>query len=254
MAKPNVQQFFTNARMAISKHSPEILMGFGIAGMVATTVLAVRATPKALRCIEEEKEELGTDILTPLETVKATWKCYIPAAVTCVAATGCLIGSCSVSTRRHAALATAYKLSETALDEYREQVIETIGEKKEQTIQEKVNQKQIDKTPVDEHNILSTGRGNTLFLDPLSQRYFRSDLELVRRAENNINKEILHSLYGTANVNEFYDELGIPRTDTGDMMGWNTDRMMDLNITPGMTDWGEPCIVVAHYNRPDYLM
>lgn len=253
MAKPNVKQLMASARTAIVKHSPEILMGFGIAGMIGTTVLAVRATPKAMRCIEEATYEKEDD-LTPLEIVKATWKCYIPTAVTGVLATSCLIGSCSVSTRRHAALATAYKLSETALDEYKEQVVETIGEKKEKDIQTKVNEKQIEKAPVDQSNIISTGRGNTLFLDPLSQRYFRSDLEFIRRAENNLNKEILHSIYGTVNINEFYDEIGIERTETGDMMGWNTDRMVDLNITPGAAPWGEPCFVIAHYNRPDYLM
>ena len=147
-----------------------------------------------------------------------------------------------------------YKLSETALDEYQEQVVETVGEKKEKAIQEKVNEKQIEKATSDPHNVVNTGRGNTLFLDPLSQRYFRSDLEFIRRAENNLNKEILHSVYGTVNINEFYDEIGIDRTETGDMMGWNTDRMMDLNITPGASPWGEPCFIIAHYNRPDYLM
>lgn len=253
MANQNVQHFIKSVRTSIVKHSPEILIGIGIAGWAAGTVLAVRATPKAVRCIEEARCEKEDD-LTPLEIVKASWKCYIPAAVTCVAATGCLIGSCSVSTRRHAALATAYKLSETALDEYREQVVETIGEKKEKNIQDKVNEKQIEKTPVDQQHIIHTGKGNTLFLDPLSKRYFYSDLEFIRRAENNLNKEILHSIYGTMNVNEFYDEICLERTDIGDMLGWNTDRMMDLNITPGATPWGEPCFVVGHYNRPDYLM
>ena len=253
MAKPNLQQFMVSTRAAIVKHSPEILMGLGIAGWAVGTVLAVKATPKAVKCIEDATDEKGDD-LSPMEVVKTTWKLYIPAAVTCVAATGCLIGSCSTSVRRHAALATAYKLSETALDEYREQVIETYGEKKEKAIQDKVNEKQLEKIPADQYNIINTGKGNTLFLDPLSQRYFRSDLEFIRRAENNLNKEILHSLYGTVNVNEFYDEIGLERTDVGDMMGWNTDRIMDLNITPGMTPWGEPCIVVGHYNRPDYMM
>lgn len=252
MNKASVSKFIESTRATLSKHSPEILMGFGIAGMVATTVLAVKATPKALVLIEEAACE-KQDNLTPVEVVKATWKCYIPAAVTCVASTACLIGSCSVSMRRNAALTAAYKLSDTALTEYREQVIESIGEKKEQTIQEKVNQKQIDNTPVEQDNVINTGRGNTLFLDPLSQRYFRSDLEFVRRAENTLNKEILHSIYGTVNINDFYDELGLPRIDVGDMMGWNTDRMMDLNITTGAAPWGEPCFVVAHYVRPDYM-
>lgn len=253
MTKPNLRQLMASARTTIVKHSPEILMGFGIAGWAVGTVLAVKATPKAVKCIEDATYEKEDD-LTPLEIVKATWKCYIPAAVTCAAATGCLIGSCSTSLRRHAALATAYKLSETALSEYQGQVIEEIGEKKEKHIQAKVNEKQIEKTPVDQQNIINTGRGNTLFLDPLSKRYFYSDLEFIRRAENNLNKEILHSIYGTVNINDFYDEIQLERTDVGDMMGWNTDRMMDLNITPGATPWGEPCFVIGHYSRPDYLM
>ena len=253
MAKPNIQHFVNSARTSIVKHSPEILLGFGIAGWMAGTVLAVKATPKAVRCLEDAASEKEDD-LTPLEIVKASWKCYIPAAVTCAIATGCLIESCSGSTRRHAALVTAYKLSETALDEYREQVIETVGEKKEKNIQDKVNEKQIEKMPVEPQNIVNTGRGNTLCLDPLSQRYFRSDLEVIRRAENSVNKEMIHGLYGTANINDFYDEIGLDRTDVGDMMGWNTEHLMDLNITPGMTPWDEPCIVIGHYNRPDYLM
>lgn len=253
MAKPNLQQLMVSARTSIAKHSPEILMGLGIAGWAVGTVLAVKATPKAVKCIEDATYEKEDD-LTPLEIVKASWKCYIPAAVTCVAATGCLIGSCSTSLRRHAALATLYKISETAMDEYQEQVVEEIGEKKEKNIRDKVNEKQIEKIPVDQRNIINTGKGTTLFLDPLSQRYFYSDLEFVRRAENNVNKEILHSIYGTVNVNEFYDELCLEHTDVGDMVGWNTDRMMDLNITPGATPWGEPCFVIGHYNRADYLM
>ena len=91
MAKPNLQQLMVSTRTAIVKHSPEILMGFGIAGWAVGTVLAVRATPKAVKCIEDAKYEKEDD-LTPVEIVKATWKFYIPAAVTCVAATGCLIG------------------------------------------------------------------------------------------------------------------------------------------------------------------
>jgi len=82
MTKADVSKFLTNVKSSLSKHSPEILVGIGITGMVTTTVLAVKATPKALKLIEETKKEERKDKLTPIETVKATWKCYIPAAVT----------------------------------------------------------------------------------------------------------------------------------------------------------------------------
>lgn len=252
MNKPNFARLIRSAQTAVSKHSPEILTGIGIAGMITTAVLAVRATPKALQLIEEKKEEAQTDKLTPIDTVKATWKCYIPAAVTCVTSTACLIGASRVSLRRNAALATAYKLSETALTEYREQVVETIGEKKEQTVREKVNQKQIEKTPVSKNEIFITGDGETLCLDPLSKRLFKSDQDRIRKAENALNKQMIHDICGSVSLNEFYDELGLDRTDIGDILGWNTENLIDLDITPGLTENGKPCLVIGHYNAPKY--
>lgn len=85
--KPNLKAIARSMGMALQKHSPEIMTGIGIAGMVATTILAVRATPKALLLIQEAEEvksqtESSDEALTPVETIKATWRCYVPAAVT----------------------------------------------------------------------------------------------------------------------------------------------------------------------------
>ena len=125
MIKFNVRQIIKGLQVTMAKHSPEILTGIGITGMVATTVLAVRATPKAIALLEEKK--LETDHISAVDTVKTTWKCYIPAAVTGITSIACLIGANSVNARRSAALATAYSLSQTALTEYKDKVVETIG-------------------------------------------------------------------------------------------------------------------------------
>ena len=58
MNKSHVAKVFNSAKRVTVKHSPEILLGLGIAGMVTTTVLSVRATPKAMALIEEEKKVL----------------------------------------------------------------------------------------------------------------------------------------------------------------------------------------------------
>lgn len=234
-----------------SKHSPEILTGIGIAGMITTTVLSVKATPKALLLIDDAEYDKG-EKLTPVETVKVAWKPYIPAAVTGVASVACLIGANSVHLRRNAALAAAYKLSETALTEYREKVVETIGEKKEQVVRDKVGQKQIDKTPVSTNEVIITNKGNTLFLEPLSKRYFRSDVERIRKAENILNKRMLHDIGGSVSLNDFYDEIGLEHTDLGDVMGWNSDELIEIDITPGISSDDEPCLVIGHYNAPKY--
>ena len=69
MNKPNFSKIAKDAKRVLSKHSPEILTGIGLAGMITSTVLAVKATPKALKRIEEAKEEKGEE-LTKVETVK----------------------------------------------------------------------------------------------------------------------------------------------------------------------------------------
>lgn len=252
MNKPNVAKFFRSAQLAVSKHSPEILTGIGIAGMITTTVLAVKATPKALKLIEEEKEENRVSKLTAVETVKATWKCYIPAAVTCTASVACLIGASSVSARRNAALATAYKLSETALTEYRDKVVETIGEKKEQAVRDAVAKEQTEKNPVGKSEVIITQKGNTLCLDPLSKRYFKSDIERIKKAENELNRRMLHDMFGYVSVNDLYDELGLEHTDIGDELGWNVNQLIDIHISTQLASNDEPCIVLDYVVAPRY--
>ena len=252
MHKPNVGKLIKNVRMVVSKHSPEILTGIGIAGMITTTVLAVRATPKALRLIEEKKQEDWVDTLTPMETIKATWKCYVPAAITGTVSVACLIGASSVSTRRNAALATAYKLSETALSEYREKVVETIGEKKEQVVRDKIAKDKIDQNPIANNEVIVTKSGETLFLDPLSRRYFKSDMERIRKVENNLNKNMLSDMFGYVSVNDLYDELGLDRTDLGDDLGWNVQKLIDIGFSAQIADDDQPCIVLDYREAPKY--
>lgn len=235
-----------------SEHSPEILAGFGIAGMLTVTVLAVSATPKALRLIEKAKEEKGVDELTKAETVKAAWKPYIPAAITCVLSTGCLIGSVNVSARRNAALATAYQLSSTALSEYKEKVVETIGEKKEKDIREKIAQDKVDRKPVNTSEVIVAGVGGVLFLEPVSMRYFTSDIETIRRVVNNLNYRLTTGMEEYISLSEFYDEIGLSHTATSDDVGWNLGRdgQIEVSLPPATADDGKPCLVLDYRVAP----
>lgn len=235
-----------------NEHRSEILTGVGIAGMFTTVGLAIKATPKAMELIEEKKEELDTDELTKGETIKAAWKPYIPTAIVGTLSTVCLIGACTEGAKRTAALATACKLSETALSEYKDKVVEAIGEKKEKGVREKVAQERIENTPVNKSDVILTEKGNTLCFDPLSSRYFKSDIDRIRKAENELNKKMLHDICGYASLNDFYNELGLPQIDVGDILGWNTDNLIDIEISSHVTEEGVPCIVVGHANQPKY--
>ena len=251
MNKLDVAKLFRSAKLWTTKHSPEILTGIGIAGMVTTTVLAVKATPKALILLEDAEYE-KKERLTALEAVKVAWKPYIPAAVTGIASMACLIGASSVSARRNAALATAYQLSTTALSEYKEQVIETIGEKKEELVREKVSQKQLDKLPVTNNEILMTGNGTSLCLDPLSKRLFTCDIEVIRKAEIALNKQMQQTICGSVSLNDFYNEIGLEPIDIGDDLGWNANYLIDLDDHPGKSKDDKLCWVIGHNNAPIY--
>lgn len=252
MSKFSMANVGTNVRQFVNKRSPEILTGIGIAGMITTTVLAVKATPKAMELIEERKTQEWTDKLSPLEVVKVAWKPYIPAIVTGVTSTFCLIGASSVHSKRNAALATAYKLSETALTEYREKVIETIGEKREQTVRDKVAEERVKKNPVSKNEVIVTNTGKTLCFDPISARYFYSSIEKIKRAENELNKEMLHAFSGYVSLNDFYDEIGLDHTSVGDDLGWNTDKLIDINFSSQLNDNGEPSVVLDYAVAPNY--
>lgn len=253
MKKEVLTKVVSDLKTTMSKRSPEILMGIGIAGMITTTVLAVKATPKALKLIEEAQAE-QEDLMTPVEKTKACWKCYIPAVTTCVFSVACIIGGNSVHARRNAGLAAAYKLSETALTEYRDKVIETFGEKKEKQVREKVDKDRLEKNPVNKADVTVTNsQYNTLCYDPLSGRYFYSDIEHIKRSENKLNKSMVHDINGYVSVNDLYDELDLPHTDIGYDLGWNVDKgLLDIDFTSQIAADGTPCIVLNYNVAPRY--
>lgn len=263
MNKTKISKFASNIRFSMTKHSPEILTGIGIAGMITTAILAVKATPKALRIMDEEleyrridrengvDEQFAPDKISKVDAVKLCWKCYIPATVTCVASVACLIGASSVSIKRNAALATAYKLSETALSEYREKVIETIGEKKERSVRDKVNKERIEKNPAGKNEIVIVGNGDTLCYDYESKRYFKSNIDKINKAVNELNRRMVGGLEMYISLNDFYEEIGLESTDIGEVLGWNVSKgMIDVYFSAQIADDGTPCLVLDHNNKP----
>ena len=251
MNKPSLSKVMKGARSIASKHGPEILTGIGIAGMITTTILAVQATPKALRLIEVEKEEQEVDQLRPIDVVKVAWKPYIPALVTGTVSIACLIGASSENARRNAALATAYKLSESAFSEYKEKVIETIGERKEEIVKDKVAQAKLERDPVSKKEVIITPSGKTLCYDSISGRYFESDIERIKKAVNELNRRMLVDMY--ISLSEFYDELGLDHTSISDEIGWNLDDgLLEIDFSSQIADNGTPCIVMNYYLAPKY--
>lgn len=263
MDKTKVTQMFNSAKLFMTKHSPEILTGVGIAGMITTTVLAVKATPKAMALIEEAERkkhvdihgdyhDIGKEPLTKLEVIKAAWKPYVPAAITGVLSTTCLIGASATNYKRNAALATAYQVVSTTLADYKEQVVETVGEKREKTIREKVAQKQVDRMPENQQQVIVTGYGDVWFIDPVSNQEFQSDIERVRKTFNDLNYRMVTGMEEYISLSELYDELGIPRTSVSDDIGWNLgkDGQIEFTMHACTRRNGQPALMLEYLVAP----
>ena len=240
MEKLNVSEVAKGIRIGAIKHQPEILTGIGIAGMITTTVMAVKATPRALDIMAEVKEihdedtdrkAFAKDVLTKVAPA------YIPTVIIGSLSIACLIGASSVNLRRNAALATAYTLSESALKDYRSKVIETLGEKKDQAVRDAVAKDKIEDDPVSKKEII------------------KSNIEKLKKVENELNRRMRSENY--ISLNEFYNEVGLDDVGIGYEFGWNIDRgYIELEFSCQLTDDGNgneiPCIVVGFRNAPDY--
>lgn len=251
-----ISTFFNGTKKFITKHSPEILTGLGLSSMVTSTILAVKATPKAVKKIQDEQfkrtvnsnsdEEIK---LSYKDIIKLTWKDYLPAASFGLSGFIFIVCSCNINSKRSAALASAYAMSERTLSTYRNKVIETIGEKKEKELRRKIKQDEIDKNPPQTSQVIITSKGNTLMRDTLSGRYFRSDLDTIRKAINVINRQLTYENY--ISLNEFYSNIGLDNVKNGDRMGWNIDDgLIELEYGTCLAENDEPCICIDYSRAP----
>lgn len=249
-----IMDIYNQVKNKAGEHSPEILLGLGITGMLSSTILAVKATPKVYTMIEKEKEVRRLECepeLTKVDILKMSWKPYLPAAISFGASTACLIGANSVNAKRNAMLATAYKLSERALVEYKDKVIEVVGEEKEKEIRDKVAKDKVAKDKIENKEVIITTKGDTLCYDSISGRYFKSDVDKIKKVENVINHSLICNDY--CSLNEFYDEIGLDATEMGSAIGWSINSgLIEIYFTSQITEDGQPCIVVNFDIPPTY--
>lgn len=238
----------------IGKNSPVILTGMAIAGLAGTAFMVYRGTKKSVKSIEKECEKLdiAEEEMPAKDKAKLCWKNYIPAVTLGVVTTTCIIGANTVNTKRNAALAGAYILTKDALSEYQEKVVNTIGESKSQKIADAIAQDHVTSNPLEEATIVETGDGQTLCFDRVSGRYFKSDMEKIRRVENDLNAMLLSSTW--VSLNDAYFLLHIPDISIGDDLGWdlNADGLIDFRISSCISGNDQPCLTINPSITPKY--
>lgn len=158
-------------KLSFLRHKvPTILTCIGAVGTVATSVLAVKATPKAMKLLDAATYEKGSD-LTVLEKIKVAGGCYIPSAMVCAATLCCIFGANALNKKQQASLISAYAMLDKAYRNYRGKVRETLGPDTDEQILKAIVEEQID-----EGYVPGDAR---LCYDMQSGDYFEASVEVV---------------------------------------------------------------------------
>lgn len=226
----------------VSDNRAGILTGLGAAGAITTAIMTGRASYKAALLIEGVGGVADTK-----EGVQLVWREYVPAAITGVATVGAIIAANRVGARRAAAFTAAFKLSEEMSERYRDKVVEVVGRKTEEKVRAGVAEDRIARNPPPESTVILVSGSDVLFYDDYSDRYFKSDMESVRQAINEINHQINNCFY--ASLTDFYDKLGLDKTGISDELGWNSDELLEVDFAAVMYK-NKPAISISFNKTP----
>lgn len=267
---------FAHSTMQWAKNNSQIILaGLGVAGLVATAIATAKGAVKATRIIDEEKQsraikafcdtgktepcgdfdgDMKYTLATPLTKRKKfalTWKYYIPAVIIGAGSIACIIGGTVQGQKKLAAMSALYSMSEQALKEYTEKTKELVGEKKANAIKDGVQNDHMNKTPYSEDLTIITGHGNTLMYDDWNGRFFRSDIDFVKRMINDLNAQLFHGTnFGSVTLNELYDALDLPTVRYGQDIGWDGSESIELSYDAKLNQNQEPAIVLEFVNWP----
>ena len=240
------------SQLFIKRHGATILTCAGGVGVIATTVSAVKATPKAIRLLEEAKKEKGED-LTKVEKIKIAGPKYVPTVLFGVGTLACIFGANVMNKKQQAALVSAYTLIDSSYKEYKQKLKELYGEEAHENIVnaiavEKAKEVGISAECMCANSCLTSDEScgdPVLFYDEWSKRYFESTIEQVITAEYHTNRNFV--LRGFTVLNELYEFLGLETTDYGSEIGWTIEDELywiDFNHHKVILDNGLECYVI----------
>lgn len=248
------------AKELFDKNLPDLLVGTGIILNGWGLVSGIKATPKAVDILNAEKEMKGED-LTIKETIKATWKLYLPTAIEVVLGNACIIGGTVCFHKRNASLLALCSLSETTLGLYKDKLVEAVGKEKAEEIEQQVTDEKlaldVKKNAANNTSLyLPNGdgtctinpRGEVPCYDEYSGRIFMSRQVDIDAAVNKCNAAILE--YDEVCLNEFYYEIGLDGIEMGSDFGWtSSDRLIEIKYGSKTID-GIPYLTITFVRRP----
>ena len=210
-----VQKLCYKSKGYLHRNAPTILTVAGAVGLVATTVTAIKVTPKVVKLLEASEAEKGSE-LTKRDVVEVAWVHYIPTVVLGTASIACIFGANVLNKRQQASLISAYTLLDTSYKAHKAKVEELYGESANMRVREEVAKDQY----AEEEPEFEYEDDKILFYDNFSQRYFESTMADVIKAEYELNRRM--AVNSGAYLNEFYEFLDIPTIPAGQELGWSS--------------------------------
>lgn len=244
-----MNSLLNKSQLFLKRNSATILTCVGAAGVVVTTVTAVKATPKAMMLLEKAKEEKG-DELTKLETVKIAGPAYVPTVVLGVSTIACIFGANVLNQRNQASLMSAYALVDKAYKDYKKKVDEVYGEEAGEQVRAGIAKDNY------EEGSIEVADDKRLYYDFYSGRYFEAVPGVVSNAEYALNRTLM--LNDCAYLGEWYTMLGMDVPDYALAVGWSTCANYDMywqswidfhHETTTMED-GLECTIISFIQEP----
>lgn len=217
-------------------HAPELLTGLGIAGMVVTAIFVGKSTLKCNKILTDKDK-------TTRQKIKEVAPYYIPAIISGVGSAICVVGSMSVQNKRNAALAAAASFAEMTLREYRNKVVEVIGEKKEEKIQQEIVEDRMRANPPAPAILQVMDDGKMPCCDATTNFYFRASKADVDNLESELNFKLQNEMY--VNLFDYYYGFGIPNTSLGNLE-WKLEKgRIKFERRYGPMENGTACLYIT---------
>lgn len=253
--KEKLMKTYKKVELKAIKHSPEILAGVGVVGVVGSLVMACKATTKLSDILEDSKEQLDKikevaadpayeekysqddakkdTTITYVQTAMKVTKLYAPSVILCASSLGCLLASNNILKKRNAALSAAYMTVDKSFKEYRKRVADRFGEEVEKEIRYNIKAEEITKVDENGNEVTETVKIMDGTDDPNSYsdyaRFFdescaawQNDAEYnltFLKAQQQYANDLLKAR-GRLFLNEVYRMLGIDETKAGQVVGW----------------------------------
>lgn len=211
----------------LKRNSSTILTCIGAAGVVATAIMAAKATPKVMRLVEEAEKEKGEE-LTRFEVVKIAAPAYIPSVAIGASTIACIFGANVLNQKKQAALLSAYMLADNSYKSYRNKVKELLGEETDERIQEAILKDHVNEdiaAYAPGLGSLELGGEKFLFYEEIRGTYFETTMSAVLNAEYHLNRNF--AMRGFVTLNEFYEFLGMSPVEFGEVLGWDVNDLAE---------------------------